>query len=384
MLFASSEVRGRVTILLIVEELIFVVPVNIYQADIQLAAVKHLRWMPGSVLVNDDEIVVEGWALSVWDAQDQMRFLINGMDFDYVEWPITSPDLLVPFGEIPSAGASRFRCRHRGRHSENLFPDGFVRLNITGRFGEHRLSYRTAWYVADPASERAMPSPSQIQRVIGTPDPQPFLFGGATIVKRFEQLLLERFDRPLASFRSILDWGCGAGRLTRYLAQLSPAVTGVDIDADNIASCVETLPGARFLRVGLMPPTELPAGSFDLVVGLSVLTHLDELVQDAWLAELQRLTRPQAILLLSVQGLAQMSLYRAPPELHMQAHREGILDVGANSQLQDVIEDRSYYRNVMHSHDYIMTRWARWFDVLDIIEGTAGNQDVVVLRRRAD
>ena len=229
-----------------------------------------------------------------------------------------------------------------------------------------------------------MPSPEQIQRVIGTPDLQPFLFGGATIVKRFEQLLLERFGRPLASFRSILDWGCGAGRLTRYLSQLSPSVTGIDIDADNIASCDETMPGARFLRVDLMPPTVLPSAVFDLVVGLSVLTHLNEQVQDAWLAELQRITCPQALLLLSVQGLAQMSLYLAPPELHLQAHRQGILDVGGNSQLDEVIEDRSYYRNVMHSHDYIMTRWVQWFDVLDIVEGTAGNQDLVLLRRRAD
>ncbi|MBV7540388.1 class I SAM-dependent methyltransferase [Acidovorax sp. sic0104] len=357
---------------------------NIHQADIQLAAAKHLRWMPGSIVITGNEIMVEGWALSVWDAQDQMRFLINGSDFAHVEWPLESHDLLVPFGDIPGAAASRFRCRHTGQAQRDLFVDGFARLSITGRFGEHRLSYRTAWYVADPARELPAPSPAQIQRVIGTPDLQSFLFGGATIVKRFEQLLLDRFDRTLASFQSILDWGCGAGRLTRYLTQLSPKVTGIDIDADNIASCARTLPGARFLRVDLMPPTELPAGSFDLVVGLSVLTHLDEQVQDAWLAELQRLTCPQAILLLSVQGLAQMSLYRAPPELHLQAHREGILDVGSNSQLEEVIEDRSYYRNVMHSHDYILTRWARWFDVLDIIEGTAGNQDVVVLRRRAD
>lgn len=357
---------------------------NIYQADIQLAAARYLRWMPDSIVVTAEDVTVVGWALSVWDGPDQQRILINGVDADQVEWPMESPDLLVPFADIPGAAASRFRCRHRRRDGWALFPDGFARLNVTGRFGEHRLSYRTAWYLADPAREQAMPSRAQIERVIGNGDAWAFTLGGATIVKRFEQLLLERFGRPLASFEAVLDWGCGAGRLTRYLSLLAPSVTGIDIDADNVASCARTLPDARFLHVDLMPPTPLPDAAFDLVVGLSVLTHLAEPVQDAWLQELRRITRPDALLLLSVQGLAQMALYGTPPELHREAHRHGILDAGANTQLQEVVEDASYYRNVMHSPDYIMARWSRWFDVLDIVGGTAGNQDVVLLRRRAD
>ncbi|WP_018411630.1 class I SAM-dependent methyltransferase [Methyloversatilis thermotolerans] len=357
---------------------------NIHFADIQLATARHLRWMPDAVVVTDEEITVSGWALSIWDDPARQRFLINGADFDQVDRSLPSPDLLDFFGHIPNAATSRFFCRHRRTGRDELFPDGFVRLNVTGPFGEHRLSYRTAWYLADPAREPAMPSPDQIERVIGSANLPSFRLGGATIVKHYEHLLHERFDRPIASFRSILDWGCGAGRLSRYLSLLSPAVTGIDIDADNIACCRDSLPGARFLAVDLMPPTPFADCSFDLVIGLSVLTHLDEAVQDAWLEELWRITQPEALLLLSVQGLPQMALYRTPPALYLETHETGILDVGANAQLQAVIDDAEYYRNVMHSPDYIMTRWARWFDVLDIIPGTAGTQDVVLLRRRAD
>jgi SAM-dependent methyltransferase len=357
---------------------------NLLQADIQLAAARHLKWIPDRIAVGDGEITIEGWALTVWGAQNQMRFLINGQDVDQVDWPIHSPDLLGPFSDVPHAGASRFRCRHRTTGERTVFTDGFARFNVTGQFGEHRLSYRTAWYLADPDREPAMPSPAQIARVIGVDNLQTFRFGGATIAKRFEQLLLERFDRPLASFDAILDWGCGAGRLTRYLTMLSPRVTGIDIDADNVALCESTLPSAHFLAVGLMPPTPLPDAGFDLVLGLSVLTHLDERVQHAWLAELRRITRPGALLLLSVQGLAQMALYGSPVELQQEAYRLGIRDGGVNPQLQAVISDEAYYRDVMHSPDYILAVWARHFDVLDIIEGVAGNQDVVLLRRRAD
>lgn len=357
---------------------------DIHQADIQLAVARHLKWMPDQVVLTEQEITVEGWALTVWEGQEQQRFLINGVDFDQVEWPMASSDLLEPFGLIPDTAHSRFRCRHRCDDGRLLFPDGFARLNVTGRFGEHRHTYRTAWYLSDPALEPPLPSAAQVQRVIGAGDLPAFRLGGATIAKRFEQLLLERFDRPLASFQSVLDWGCGAGRLSRYLSRLAPALTGIDIDADNIASCAQTLPGARFLQVGLMPPTPLADAAFDLVVGLSVLTHLDEPVQDAWLAELRRITRPGALLLLSVEGLAQMALYRTPAELRQETHRRGILDTGANTQLQDVLADTSYYRNVLHAPDYIMSRWSTWFDVLDLIGGIAGNQDLVVLRRRDD
>jgi SAM-dependent methyltransferase len=357
---------------------------NIYHADIQIAAARYLGWMPDYIAVTDDDITVSGWALSIWNEPAQLRFLINGADFDQVDRTLASPDLLAPFAHIPHAVNSRFFCRHRRDGRQDLFADGFIRLNVTGPFGEHRLSYRTAWYLADPAREPDMPSPAQIERVIGTGNLQIFRLGGATIAKHVEQLLLERFDRSIGSFEAILDWGCGAGRLSRYLSLLSPSVTGIDIDADNVACCDRTLPGARFVHIDLMPPTPFADGAFDLVIGLSVLTHLDEPVQDAWLAELRRITRPGALLLLSVQGLAQMVFFDTPPTLNLEAHRRGILDTGANDQLQAVLDHPSYYRNVMHSPDYIMTRWSRWFDVLDIIPAMAGTQDLVLLRRRAD
>lgn len=357
---------------------------SIFQADVQLAAARHLKWMPDTITVTDDEVLVAGWALTVWGTQEQSRFLLNGQDADRLEWPLPSPDLALHFDHLPHVPASRFRSAHRRRADRPLYPDGFARFNVTGPFGEHRLSYRTAWYFADPAREPATPSAEQVARVIGVPDLPAFLRGGATIAKRVEQLLLERFDRPLASFEAVLDWGSGAGRVSRYLATMCTGLTGIDIDPDNIALCARSLPNARFLPVGLEPPTPLPEGGFDLVLGLSVLTHLNEAMQHAWLAELRRLTRPGALLLLSVQGAAQTALYRTPEACTQETHCLGIRDGGANGQLSAVLGDDSYYRDVMHSPDYILTAWARHFEVLDIVEGVASNQDLVLLRRRAD
>ena len=73
---------------------------------------------------------------------------------------------------------------------------------------------------------------------------------------------------------------------------------------------------------------------------------------------------------------------RAPISQKIEMHQRGFVDQGVNHQLQDVVADQDYYRNVLHSPDYIMTHWSRYFDVLDIIEGMAGNQDLVIMRRR--
>ena len=50
------------------------------------------------------------------------------------------------------------------------------------------------------------------------------------------------------------------------------------------------------------PPLPYPDHHFDLVINHSVFTHLDERMQDLWLGELQRVTRPGALLLLTVEG----------------------------------------------------------------------------------
>lgn len=357
---------------------------NVHDLDMRIAAAKYIRWLPSSITIKGDEASVEGWALNVWDDPAQARFTINGQDFDEVEWPLPSPYLLDHFGGIPNADASHFRCRHRAKAGETLFPDGFARFNVTGQFGEHRRSYRTAWFVADPASEPPMPSSAQIARVIGTGDLTAFQWGGATIVSRIAHYLLDRFDRSLGSFDAVLDWGCGAGRLSRYLPKFTPNLTGIDIDADNVRNCKETIPDVDFAAVDLLPPTPFSDGRFDLVIGLSVLTHMNQQVQDAWLPELRRVTKPGGLVLLSVQGLAQSALYRTPAEILLTTHRLGLNCRGGNAQLSGFIPDEEYYKDTIFSPDYIFSHWGRYFDVLEIVDAIAGNQDLVVLRRREE
>lgn len=356
----------------------------LFEADLQLTVVKHLKWMPDRITIEAESLVMEGWAVGLWDMQNEYRFLINGVDFDIVEWPLPSPDLLVCFPDIPLAATSRFRCTHYFLDKRALFPGGMARLNVTDRFGEQIWSYRTAWFLADRQGAPPLPPMAQIAKVIGVTDENAFLWGGATIVSRFACLLAERFGRPIASFSAILDWGCGVGRLTRHLLPYGPWVTGMDMDPEAIFSCKATLSNADFMQVGLLPPTPVESARFDLVLGLSVMPHLTEAVQDAWLAELQRITVPGGLLLLSIQGLTQMALYRVPIDRKLAAQRIGFHDACGSVPAEAAIEAAMYPRDILHSPNYILSHWGKYFEILDIIEAIAGNQDVVVMRRRAD
>ncbi len=343
------------------------------QIDLQIAAARDLRWLPDAITVEGDDITVQGWALTLWDAPEAIHFTINGKPFTEIEWPLPSPDLKEYFGFLPNAEAARFRCRYRLQPGENAFPGGIASVNIAGAFGDHRRSYRTAWYLADPALEAPLPDASQIARRIGTDNSLAFRMGGATIVNRIDAYLQDRFDRGLGTFRAVLDWNCGLGQLSRYLVGFVAHLTAADPDADSVAHCQATLSSRSGGEIGFSalsahPPTGFDDGQFDLVIGLSVLTHLDAASQDAWLAEMHRIVESGGLLLVTVQGLAQAALYRHAPQIWRKTYSDGLLYQDAQA---------------MHAPAYIFSHWGQFFDVLDIVAGLAAGQDLVVLRRRA-
>ena len=110
--------------------------------------------------------------------------------------------------------------------------------------------------------------------------------------------------KPIFESGSILDWGCGCGRvITQLMKFVSPErLHGCDIDSAAIEWDKQNLHGPSFTRVDPYPPTNYPDRSFDVIYGISVMTHLDENTQMLWLRELERIARPSAIVALSVMG----------------------------------------------------------------------------------
>jgi SAM-dependent methyltransferase len=356
---------------------------DIYRTLIQLRFAETIGWIVDHASVEGCDFTMYGWALAYQAPAEAMQFLINGVPFQRVEWPLASPEVAQTFNELPFSQSCRFVCHHRATSVEELFIDDYACLSFVTPFGLHRETYRRSEFILNPKLEPPVPDLERINRVIAG-EAKNYRYGGATMAKRLDAYLNQRFGRALSSFASVLDWGCGAGRVTRHLARLCTGlVTGIDIDADNIAWCAEAIPSATFVHGPLHPPLACPDGSFDLVITVSVFTHLDEATQFSWLAELRRIVRPGGIVLASIHGLAQLAWFEVSDAQLLETGRRGILVLGENHQLDGFIAGTAYYKNVVHSHDYVLSEWGKYFDVIEIVESMATNQDLVVMVRPA-
>lgn len=73
------------------------------------------------------------------------------------------------------------------------------------------------------------------------------------------------FDRHVTGRRA-LDFGCGAGRSTRFLQRLGFDVVGVDVSADMVRAARAADPDGEYRVIGDGELGDLPAGTFDLVL----------------------------------------------------------------------------------------------------------------------
>jgi len=213
---------------------------------------------------------------------------------------------------------------------------------------------------------------------------------------------------PLAQYDSVLDFGCGCGRLARMFKGFPGRLAGCDIDPRVVAWCREALDYMDVHRSGVAPPLPFGDGEFAAIVSISIFTHLTEATQDAFLAELARVARPDAHLFLTTHGERAMARALTEPAIRamlnvpdtgferaraqFDAGRHAfILQPGGHlTTLVDnalrpgkVIAEPYEYGITLLPERYVRDYWSRWFDVLDYRSGAIHDfQDIVVLRPR--
>lgn len=229
-----------------------------------------------------------------------------------------------------------------------------------------------------------IPPPRLRYRVTGLLDDAVFLSGGREIALRVERLLALAGRAP-DDIGAVLDFGCGCGRIARHLVpRLRRArYLGVDIDAEAIGWCREALPFGEWHITTPTPPLPVPDGGFDLLIALSVLAHLDEASQHAWLAEFHRVLAPGGVAIVSVNGeAAQRALSRA--EHRILAERGFLYSVGQTGRRKlDGLPD--FYQWAYHSREYIAREWSRLFTIAaQVPAGMTEEQDAVVLVKPPD
>jgi SAM-dependent methyltransferase len=330
-----------------------------------------------------DNLRFDGWAIPPRDLPLPLRFFVNGIECPVAEQPYDpAVDTMVKrYGLRGDSTQYTFRCL---MPLDQLGPGEDARVEFRPGFGRELSPYQD-WYLRltpglQADSERRV-------RTAGTADPILFESLGVSDCLTMRRALREYFRQDYAQYSAILDWGCGCARVARLVSEFAPGkITGVDIDPDNIQWCESNIAGTNFVRIGLHPPIPFSDESFDLIYGISVFSHLSEADQDRWLAELHRITRPGAALLVSIQG--EIAFLRVDGDFgrFMALEKEGFQVYGRCPDLDDVLpemKENEYYKNVFHSRRYIYEHWDRYFEILDVIDAAfAGYQDLVVMRRR--
>jgi len=109
---------------------------------------------------------------------------------------------------------------------------------------------------------------------------------------------------PINRSTSILDFGCGWGRITRFFFRDvdSNNLYGVDVDPDMISFCGSAMTWGNYSMVNPEPPTLFNSSSLDVIFAYSVFSHLAEPVAHRWIEEFSRILKPGGILLATTQG----------------------------------------------------------------------------------
>ena len=209
------------------------------------------------------------------------------------------------------------------------------------------------------------------------------------------ETVLRRHGRSLRQCRSILEFGCGYGRLTRHLFTLAPQaeIFGCDVSARDIAFCRRAYPQGRFTVNQPTPPLHLPDAQCDFIFSYSVFTHLSEENHKHWLQELARILRPDGVMVHTTHSVLSLRLIEmfSPERLSKYGLGGSVEAFAASGQAYHYAVDdpaQPEYGLTVISPAYILQQWpaCSGLRVLEHVEGAMmgfpeGCQDLVVLAK---
>jgi SAM-dependent methyltransferase len=209
---------------------------------------------------------------------------------------------------------------------------------------------------------------------------------GAGFYGKLRQRFGEHGRVPLAGAR-VLDFGCGWGRLTRFLARdVDPgALHGCDPVQMILDVCRQTRVPATVARSEFVPERLPFEGPFDLAFAFSVFTHLSEPAHESALRALHAGLAPEAILVVTVRppGYLHVSpLLRPTPMRSGEARYLFVPHAAEDSHPQYGGGEMTYGETVI-TLPYVRERWAPLFELLevDLLVGDL-HQVMLTLRRK--
>jgi SAM-dependent methyltransferase len=148
---------------------------------------------------------------------------------------------------------------------------------------------------------------------------------------------------------------------------------GTDIDAEAIAWAQKNLADiASFNTNPHLPPMGYQTGLFDFVYSISIFSHLPEVMQNAWLAELSRVTKPGGVLVLTTHGEVLV------PEQYRYVLKDGF-HYSVDKTTDGLPE---FYQTSYQTQEYVRRTWSKYFTIEKyIVRGLGNHQDLIVCRK---
>lgn len=259
-------------------------------------------------------------------------------------------------------------------------PDGMIAATLQ-RFDRVRSRVRNhldGRRIRSALRDEPIPLPPArlIRLVAGTDDLAWFLGSGQAAATCLVETLAAQ-GRRIDQFRSVLDFGCGVGRVLRHWSGVEgPEFHGSDYNPALVRWCRENLPFARITVNDLDGRLASGDGAHDLIYALSVFTHLTEAGHRAWMAELRRVLPPGGLLFFTTHGTAYLP--QLTPEEQARFGR-GDLVVRGDGRAG------SNHCAAFHPERYVREAMAGGFEILSFEpRGARGNpvQDAWLLRKR--
>lgn len=180
---------------------------------------------------------------------------------------------------------------------------------------------------------------------------------------------------------NILDWGCGAGRITRHIPSLNSnaIVYGCDINEPLIEWNKKNYRNITFSVINNFTPTFYAPQFFDLIYGISIFTHIEAAQQEEWIAELHRILKNKAVLLVTTQGSYYQ--HKLLPAQKRTLHQKGVYTQTYRQQGHRMM-------STYHTSEYFRKILQPFFTVLEYYSGSshpekAGGQDLWILQKTA-
>jgi 2-polyprenyl-3-methyl-5-hydroxy-6-metoxy-1,4-benzoquinol methylase len=189
--------------------------------------------------------------------------------------------------------------------------------------------------------------------------------------------ILKKNNFKINKFSSILDFGCGCGRIMRHWKNLNgPKLYGSDYNPKLVKWCASNLPFAEFATNPLESGFNYEDEKFDFIYAISVFTHLTEKMGLFWIRELDRVLKPKGVMYLTFMGTTRALLLRK--ELRDRFEAGQIVVTGSELAGKNTCA-------AFHPEQYVRNVFAKGLNVLDFVPGGATDafQDVFLLQKKS-